>query len=1203
MRFSIVSAAAAIILGLLPKIVMAQDTRSVLLESEGVLEAGDETLIDGSLYDIYRFEGAAGQGIIVTVESEEFDPYLWLLAGEGPTARQVGDWQGSTTSALSYVLPEDGIYRIWVNANTPQGRGQYRLLVEATADDDPIALKPRADALLEKGNEQYRFSQFREASNSWQQALELYQRLENRRQEASILNNLGVVYRDLGDSERAIDMYEQAIVVAREIVDPTAEARTLFNLGLVYEDLWNNGRAIEAYEDSLSVARLLGDRAGESRALEKLGAAYSDTGNYQRAIEVYEQSLAVARELGDRAGEVSPLGHLGVAYSNLGSYQRAIDLYEQTLAITRELGDRAREGTVLTNLGVVYENLSQYERAIELHEQSLVIVRELGDRAREGRALNNLGNVYVYLDQYERAIDLYERSLAIDREWGDSSGESKTLGNLGNAYLRLGDYERAINLYEQSLVIERETGDRAGESRTLGNLSLVYRNLGQYQRAIELHEQGLAIVREIGDRAGEGFTLNNLGLVYRDLGQYQRAMSLYEQSLTIQREIGDRTGEAATLGNLGLVYRFFGQYKRAIELFEKQAVIAREIGYRSGEGGALGSLGLVYRDLGQYERAIDLSEQYLAIMREIGHRVGEGVALDSLGDYYLDLGQYDRTIKLYEQWLLITRELGDRSDEGRALGDFGFLFEVQDQPGLAVAFYKASLNLQNSVSQELSDPLARQSYLETVAGYYNALTQLLLSQNRQLEAQQVIERFKRQELSDYANEDQLLEALPPLTLLPEEQAVLNAHDRLLASKQSPQAQASYQQSVDQLEGFIQASGYDGHPLLTDNFFLAQAKAVVAQQPGTVLIYPIVLPDSLWLLWVDETGIASSHVTDANDEALTATIQRFRAGLESRYSDIADLQAAAQQLYRWLIEPVELSLGETNPPQHLVLALDRSTRYIPVAALHDGQQYLVEKYNLSTILAATLTDATARTPIGETASVVAAGVSQRFEGFSALPNVPIELDAIVKDSRNRDDRLGVYPGRQLLDQAFTASNLKSSLTQDTRFLHIATHGEFVAGNRYASYLLLGNGERLPLPDIAQLGEALRGVHLAVLSACQTALGGRDEEGLEIAGLGYYFFKNEVDAVMASLWNVNDSSTSQLMQAFYTQLSKGTENQPVTKAEALRAAQLAMLSSNEPVAAGEDRFTFRPQNDSDARRPQSGLAHPYYWAPFVLIGNGL
>ncbi|MEO0373369.1 MAG: CHAT domain-containing protein, partial [Cyanobacteria bacterium P01_A01_bin.17] len=479
--------------------------------------------------------------------------------------------------------------------------------------------------------------------------------------------------------------------------------------------------------------------------------------------------------------------------------------------------------------------------------------------------------------------------------------------------------------------------------------------------------------------------------------------------------------------------------------------------------------------------------------------------------------------------------------------------------------------------------------------------------------------LKAQELSEYTNDEQTLAQLSDVVLLPEEEQVLEAYSTRSQANQNIQAcqavdcdelanvtserdeQAiEYQLAVEVLENtnLGQNSGIPGR----DTNFSDKVQAIIATQPGTVVIYPLVLEDKLWLLWATENGFDTQQIEDFSREGLTQTVTNFRSSVENRYSSIEALQADAEQLYNWLIEPVEKSLGEEEALHHLVLSLDFSTRYLPIGALHDGEKYLIEKYDITTILSASLTNIQERSPVGtENVSLLAIGTSQGFENFKALPFVPIELDSIVKEQNNAADTVGVYPGQQLLDQSFTLESLQNSLL-DKQFLHIATHGEFVSGSRYESYLLMGDGEKLLIPEISQLGSALKGIHLAVLSACQTGLGGADEEGLEVAGLGYYFFQNEVDAVTASLWNVSDSSTSQLMQRFYQNLSVGTVAEPVTKAEALQQAQLAMLRSNDLETDDNERFVLSPQN-GDEVRPEIGLAHPYYWAPFILIGNGL
>ena len=259
--------------------------------------------------------------------------------------------------------------------------------------------------------------------------------------------------------------------------------------------------------------------------------------------------------------------------------------------------------------------------------------------------------------------------------------------------------------------------------------------------------------------------------------------------------------------------------------------------------------------------------------------------------------------------------------------------------------------------------------------------------------------------------------------------------------------------------------------------------------------------------------------------------------------------------------------------------------------------------VSSVLSPALTDSTSSLGQVDATQILGLGLTKAVEGFSPLPAVADELDRIVRSDST--DPLGKYPGQVHLNDAFTLDRLKADV-KDHRVLHIATHANFVPGRPEASYIVLGNGEHWKIPEIDKLGEQLRNLHLVVLSACQTALGGKAEDGTEIAGLSAYFLaEGRAESVIASLWSVNDSSTSLLMQRFYELMASGE----LTKAEALRETQLSLLYDQTVETRLEQTnrgARFKPaESDSDTIpvSETAGLAHPYYWAPFILIGNGL
>src|ERR687885_544743 len=355
------------------------------------------------------------------------------------------------------------------------------------------AREAEADRLLQQGIQQLQTGQFPAALNSWQQALQIYRALKNRRGEGNALVNVGVAYLNLGDSAKAIEYSQQYLGLAREIKNRQVEGMALGNLGLAYLFLGNYPKVIEYSQQHLAIAREIKNRQGEGAALADLGAAYLYLGNYAKAIEYSQQHLAIAREIKNRQGEALALGNLGVAYLNLGNYAKAIEYTQQTLAIAREIKDHQSEGNALGNLGIAYLSLGNYAKGIEYSQQHLAIAREIKDRNGEGNALGNLGIAYFYSGNYAKAIEYSQQSLVIAREIKARRGEGVALGNLGNAYLYLGDSAKAIEYQQQLLAIAREFKDRRGEGWALNNLGVAFLKAGKPTEAEKMLVNGIQV--------------------------------------------------------------------------------------------------------------------------------------------------------------------------------------------------------------------------------------------------------------------------------------------------------------------------------------------------------------------------------------------------------------------------------------------------------------------------------------------------------------------------------------------------------------------------------------------------------------------------------------------------------------------------------------------------------------------------------------
>lgn len=841
--------------------------------------------------------------------------------------------------------------------------------------------------------------------------------------------------------------------------------------------------------------------------------------------------------------------------------------------------------------------------------------------------LFNQGAVAYQTGHYQAAFGAWVQALQLYQASHAPLDEALTMSSLGTVFKRFSDYSAALNCYQQALTIFQDLEEPLGEAQSLNYLGEIYIEQGHYLQAKTHYEAAQAIFEDLAVSVvanpppAEAYTLrfqainlDNLGILYGELGQYTRALDFHQQALAIRQTLAEPQFEKITLLNIGLIYKRLENYSTALTYYEQALAISRDRNDRRGEAIALNNLALVYDELGEPTRGLEYLQTALAIYQEMGDRMGEGNTLDSLGTLYLSLGQYDQAQQSYEQALTILRAVGQRALEKAVLGHIGDLYVAQDQPELAIVFYKQSVELTEALRQTLQTLSREQqeAYAATVEATYRSLADLLLEQGRILEAQQVLELLKVEELRQFTRASY---STGSLIYDPEEVEVMDGYNSLIAIGADIAAchpncdealynrrrdlLAYYQQQIASFKAVVAQNRAEDDRFYDPTDLASDALDIVNAQPGTVLIYPVVLPDKLWLLWTATGGVVGTVEVPVSQAELSQAVLQLQQQLrQPDAQSLASLKSTSHQLYQWLIAPLATELQQ-NQVEHLVFAQDRITRYVPMAALHDGERFLIERYTVSTVLSAALTDTDYRLEAAESSPVLALGLNQSIPGYSPLPKVTEEVDGIVRTDTN--DLTGVFPGQIFLNDQFTLDTLDANLRR-ARILHIATHAEFVPQVPAGSYLLLGNGEQLPISEIRSRGLDLDSLHLVVLSACQTALGGEALDGTEIAGVSSYFLgKNKAEAVMATLWRVDDAGTSLLMQRFYGILATGQ----VTKAEALRQAQLSLLNNEVNL---EERFTMLGLDrggfvTAEVNSEPAGLDHPYYWAPFILIGNGL
>lgn len=354
------------------------------------------------------------------------------------------------------------------------------------------------------------------------------------------------------------------------------------------------------------------------------------------------------------------------------------------------------------------------------------------------------------------------------------------------------------------------------------------------------------------------------------------------------------------------------------------------------------------------------------------------------------------------------------------------------------------------------------------------------------------------------------------------------------------------------------------------------------------LYAVVLPDRIhWLLTT--ATFQRSIVVPIDLTTLRKEVGDYRQSISDKAVFITD---PANKLYKMAFEPVDKALRAAGI-KHVMLSLDDALRYVPIAALYDGKDWLAKRYSFSGFREIGEAVAGSKSD-GAEWKVAALGASKGGSGLSPLPAVPAELGGIVRADAGSK---GVLPGVLRLDAAFDRAALEGAMAGGYRVIHIASHFALDPSSADKSFLLLGDGKTLPLKSfISDGGFTALGVDLLALSACQTGVPQSDQNGAEVdASLGELAQQAGASAVLASLWSVADESTATLMQRFYAIHAKGA----VTKAEALRQAQLSLMQSQ--GAAGGQRGNGRGPEAGPTGPAVTGYAHPFYWAPFMLLGN--
>ncbi len=745
-------------------------------------------------------------------------------------------------------------------------------------------------------------------------------------------------------------------------------------------------------------------------------------------------------------------------------------------------------------------------------------------------------------------------------------------------------------------------------AESLNNLAEIHWALAQPEKALHFLQRALNIYENVlGPEHPETATsLSNLALTLGKIGQHEKALPLHLRALTITEKVlgPEHPKSAINMDSLAASYRALKEHDKALFFHQRALAIFKKVLGPDHPDTALSlnNLALTFGKLSQHDKALPLQQRALAVSQQAWgpeHRTTATI-LCNLGSTFTHLGQHNKALPLQQHALLITEKIlgPEHPDTAVRLNNLAWTLKALNHPEAAIVFFKAAVNIFQRQRERVASIGAAElkSYSQSIAPVYQSLANVLTDQGRLDEAQLVLDMLKEDEQFEFVRRS--ASADPRRTRMgynATEQAWVNRYrqvaDRLAAlgdEEVALQKQAKLGLSPEQQQRqkalaadlAVARAAFDAYltELRTSFAQKGPARAVevveTSQQAlretqsllkglgdDVVLLQYYVTDDRVGML-MTTPGVQLARTSQVSAKDLNRQIGEFRRLLRDPKSNP---QPTAQALYQLLVAPVAQDLMQAGA-KTVMLSLDGALRYVPFAALHDGQQYLAQKWSLP--MYTSVTKDKLRDAVSPQWQAAALGLTRAVGEFDALPAVRAEMNSIVKTGRT-----GVLPGEVYLDTAFSAARLKDVSQRPFQLLHVASHFRFSPGTEVNSFLLLGDGQQLTLGDIRTQNYRFDQVDLLTLSACDTGLGGgRDAQGREIEGFGVIAQQQGAKAVLATLWPVADQSTALLMADLY----KRRQTQQLSKIEALRQAQLGLMA-------------------------QPRYAHPFYWAPFILMGN--
>jgi CHAT domain-containing protein len=810
-----------------------------------------------------------------------------------------------------------------------------------------------------------------------------------------------------------------------------------------------------------------------------------------------------------------------------------------------------------------------FSEAAKLFQQAAQGYKAAGNPIQQALSLSNLSLTYQQLGQWNEAKQAIDESLSILKSLPETaSGRSLALAQAidiqGSLLLARGQTNQALTVWEQATTLYQKQGKPERALMTQTNQAKALQNMGLYRRAIELLDKALSLksrgnpeplkaaLQKVPGSIESANALKTLGESLRIVGDFPQAILVLDRSLAIATD--RKASDTITLAQLSLgnTYRAQGfeddkrrdsNRQKALQFYQ-QAASSSSAPLRV--QAKLNQISLLVDG----EQTADAQKLIPSVQQEMGTLPPNRAAIDARINLAQTMMRMKGDVRPIAQSLAIavqqSKALGDPRTQAYALGSLGRVYEQTKQWNEAETLTKQALQLAQQINA--GDVAYRWQW---------QLGRILNAQGKNQDAiiayQEAVTTI-RSLRADLAASSPDVQFSFRVAIEPIHRQLVS----LLLKSEQPERLKSARKVIEdlqlvELDNFFREACLNADPTLVDRV-----------DKDAAVIYPILLDDQLSVI-VSLPG-ANDNLRYFKTNVSRQQVEELATSLRSELDQGNTLKLTLpmlQQVYDWLLRPAMAEIS-TSQAKTLVFVLDGALRNVPMAALHNGKQFLIENYSVA--ITPGLQLLSPQRLSNQRLGALVGGLAQARDEFPALPAVKNEVQKIEAE----------LPSRVLFDQKFTTSAFQSSISQASfPIVHLATHGKF-SSRAEDTFILTWDG-RLKVADLSGVLQTVdlareRSLELLVLSACETAEGD-PQSALGLAGVAV---RSGARSTVATLWRVNDEASASLMEQFYNELAQVRKTR-ISKAEALRRAQLSIL-----------------------RNPKYGQ-QPFFWAAYVLIGN--